>query len=93
MSKEEKLRKAAIAVTGDDSIDEVAELVPKGAAEASAAGLVAGAAVGGAVTGGDSGVRVPVLSAAGLPPELRWGSLGISRHGSVLPYHRTRSIC
>ena len=55
MSKEEKLMKTAIAVTGDESINDVAEFFPKGAAEASAAGLVAGAAVGGAVTGGDSG--------------------------------------
>jgi hypothetical protein len=55
VSKEEKLMRAAIAVTGDDSINHVAEFFPKGAAETSAAGLVAGAAVGGAVTGGDSG--------------------------------------
>jgi hypothetical protein len=55
VSKEEKLMRAAIAVTGDDSINDVAEFFPKGAAEASAAGLVAGAAVGGAVTGNSGG--------------------------------------
>jgi hypothetical protein len=53
MSKEEKLMKAAIAATGDDSITDVAEFNPKGSAGASAAGAAAGSLAGGAATGGD----------------------------------------
>jgi hypothetical protein len=54
MSKEEKLMKAAIAATGDESITDVAEFNPKGSAGASAAGAAAGSVAGGAATGGDS---------------------------------------
>ncbi len=54
MSKEDKLRKAAIAATGDETIFDVAEFNPKGSAGASAAGAAAGSLAGGAATGGDS---------------------------------------
>jgi hypothetical protein len=54
VSREEKLMKAVIAMTGDSSITDVAEFNPKGSAGASAAGATAGSLAGGAVTGGDS---------------------------------------
>jgi hypothetical protein len=54
MSREAKLMKAAIAATGDESITDVAEFNPKGAAGASAAGAAAGSLAGGAATGGNS---------------------------------------
>ena len=54
MSKEEKLTRAVIEATGDDSITDVAEFNPKGSAGASAAGAAAGSLAGGAATGGDS---------------------------------------
>jgi len=54
MSKEEKLLRAAIEATGDDTILDVAEFNPKGSAGASAAGAAVGSLAGGAATGGDS---------------------------------------
>lgn len=54
MSKEEKLMKAVVAATGDESITDVAEFNPKGSAGASAAGAAAGSLAGGAATGGNS---------------------------------------
>ena len=54
MSKEAKLIEAAIALTGDNTITDVAEFNPKGSAGASAAGAAAGSLAGGAATGGDS---------------------------------------
>ncbi|MCK5806391.1 MAG: hypothetical protein KAI66_26400 [Lentisphaeria bacterium] len=51
MSKEQKLMKAAIAATGDDSISSVATFNPKGSAGATAAGAAAGSFAGGAATG------------------------------------------
>lgn len=54
MSKEEKLKAAAIAATGDESISDVAEFNPKGSAGATAAGAAAGSLAGGAATGGNS---------------------------------------
>jgi hypothetical protein len=54
VSREEKLMKAVIAATGDESIGDVAEFNPKGSAGATAAGSVAGSIAGGAATGGDS---------------------------------------
>lgn len=45
---------AAVEATGDDTIIDVAEFNPKGAAGASAAGAAAGSLAGGAATGGDS---------------------------------------
>ena len=54
MSREEKLTKAVIAITGDSAITDVAEFNPKGSAGATAAGAAAGSLAGGAATGGDS---------------------------------------
>jgi len=54
VSKEEKLLRAAIEATGDDTIFDVAEFNPKGSAGATAAGAAAGSLAGGAATGGDS---------------------------------------
>jgi hypothetical protein len=54
MSREAKLMTAAIAATGDESITDVAEFNPKGAAGASAAGAASGSLAGGAATGGNS---------------------------------------
>lgn len=54
MSREEKLMKAVIAITGDSSITDVAEFNPKGSAGASAAGAAAGSLAGGAATGGNN---------------------------------------
>ena len=65
MSKEEKLKRAAIEATGDDTIFDVAEFNPKGSAGASAAGAAAGSVAGGAATGGDSWGRA-AGSAGGL---------------------------
>jgi hypothetical protein len=42
MSHEEKLMRAAVAATGDDSIEDVAEFAPKGSAAARGLGAVAG---------------------------------------------------
>ena len=53
MSREDKLMKAAIEATGDDTISDVAEFNPKGAAGASAAGAAVGSLAGGAATGGN----------------------------------------
>ncbi|MCL1598661.1 MAG: hypothetical protein M3094_05720 [Actinomycetia bacterium] len=54
MSKEAKLMKAAIEVTGDDSINDVAEFQPKGTAAATGAGAAAGSMAGGAASGGNN---------------------------------------
>jgi hypothetical protein len=54
MSKEEELMQAVIAVTGDETITDVAEFNPKGSAGASAAGAAAGSLAGGAATGSNS---------------------------------------
>ena len=54
MSKEEKLLRAAIEATGDDTIFDVAEFNPKGTVGATAAGAASGSVAGGAATGGDS---------------------------------------
>lgn len=54
MSKEKKLMQAAIETTGDDTINDVAEFMPKGTAAATGAGAVAGSVAGGAA-GGDWG--------------------------------------
>ena len=54
MSKEAKLMKAAIALTGDDTINDVAEFQPKGTAGTAVAGAAAGSLAGGAVSGGNS---------------------------------------
>ena len=54
MSKEEKLMRAAIEATGDDTISDVAEFNPKGTVGATAAGGAVGSVAGGAATGGDS---------------------------------------
>ena len=55
MSKEEKLMKAVIAATGDDTITDVAEFQPKGTAAATGAGAAAGSMVGGGVSGSNWG--------------------------------------
>jgi hypothetical protein len=65
MSKEQKLLRAAIEATGDDTIFDVAEFNPKGSAGASAAGAAVGSVAGGAATGGDSWGRT-IGSAGGL---------------------------
>ena len=54
MSKEDKLRKAAIELTGDTAIRDVAEFHPKGTAGTSAAGAAVGSLAGGAASGGNS---------------------------------------
>ncbi len=46
--------KAAIELTGDDTINDVAEFHPKGTAGTAAAGAAAGSLAGGAVSGGNS---------------------------------------
>lgn len=65
MSKEDKLLKAAVEVTGDDTIIDVAEFNPKGSAGASAAGAAVGSLVGEAATG-DSGWGQSIGSVGGL---------------------------
>lgn len=54
VSKEEKLMKAAIEATGDNTISDVAEFHPKGSAGATFAGAAAGSLAGGAATGGNT---------------------------------------
>jgi hypothetical protein len=63
MSMEEKLRTAARAATGDDSILDVAEFHPRGFAAAAGAGAGVGSAVGGGVS--DSGVGSAIGAAGG----------------------------
>jgi hypothetical protein len=46
MSHEEKLMRAAVAATGDDSIEDVAEFAPKGSAAARGLGAAAGSIAG-----------------------------------------------
>jgi len=65
MSKEEKLLRAVIEATGDDTIFDVAEFNPKGSAAASGAGAAVGSLAGGAATG-DSGWGKSVGAAGGL---------------------------
>ncbi|MCL1598785.1 MAG: hypothetical protein M3094_06355 [Actinomycetia bacterium] len=55
MSKEEKLRKAVVEATGDDTITDVAEFQPKGTAAATGAGAAAGSLAGGGVSGSNWG--------------------------------------
>ena len=54
MSLEAKLTAAAIELTGDDSIIDVAEFRPKGTAGATFAGAAAGSLAGGAATDGNT---------------------------------------
>ena len=50
MFKEEKLKKAVVEATGDDSITDVAEFQPKGIAAATGVGAAAGSLAGGAAS-------------------------------------------
>lgn len=54
MSKEDKLMKAAIEATGDNTITDVAEFHPKGTAGTAVAGAAVGSLAGGAASGGNS---------------------------------------
>jgi len=54
MSAEERLMKAVIEATGDDTITDVAEFEPKGSAAARGVGAAAGTLAGGGATDGNS---------------------------------------
>ena len=64
MSKEEKLMKAVVEVTGDDSIMDVAEFQPKGTAAATGAGAAAGSLAGGAATDSNWGTAIGTTGGA-----------------------------
>jgi len=64
LSREEKLKKAAIEATGDDSIIDVAEFQPKGTAAATGAGAAAGSLAGGAATDSNWGTAIGTTGGA-----------------------------
>jgi hypothetical protein len=64
LSKEEKLMKAAIESTGDDTIVDVAEFMPKGSAAATGAGAAAGSLAGGGATGSGWGSAIGTAGGA-----------------------------
>jgi len=64
MSKEEKLMRAVVEATGDDTITDVAEFQPKGTAAATGAGAAAGSMVGGGVSGSNWGSAVGTAGGA-----------------------------
>ena len=57
MSLDEKLKQAAIEVSGDNTIIDVANFQPKGVAGATFAGALAGGVAGGAVSDGNASAQ------------------------------------
>ena len=64
LSKENKLRKAAIEATGDHTIADVAEFMPKGTAAATGAGAAVGSIAGGGATGSNWGSAIGTAGGA-----------------------------